>query len=510
MKNFLLDIYRYVLLLFVCMACDIVMAQDEDNTCRIIDGLQVHAETSVTVSDGKFAPLWLSSNRHGRVSPFGDSSYERVGAFRSMDVDSARNWRLGYGVDLMLNQNAQSKLFLHQAYAQIGYRKAVLTLGSKERQVEFRNNDLTSGGLSLGINAQPIPMAMLDIEDIRLANWWTMKLRGGYGMTTDGDWQEDWVKDTPYKHHTSNILYHEKAFFWKFGREDRFPLTFDFGLQFMTQFGGKSYQAYSKEGYIGLPTQQSSEDLKAFLNALVLVGSSDTADGLEKNSAGNTVGSYNMRLTYHGRDYAYSDFVDKWSASLYFERLFEDASNLTPQYGIYDHLLGVEVKLPRNPWISNVVVEHLSTKDQAGAVFFDGSMDMKDRFAGRDDYYNHSFYVGWQYYGMSLGTPLLMSPIYNADHALRFKSNRTQAWHFALAGMPLPELKWRAMYTMTKDWGTYDVPFDDIVRQHHALVEATYSPRWMKDVSATLGLAKSWGGIIGTTSGCQLSLRYNL
>lgn len=501
---------RCAVLLLAGIGSSAVLAQEETGKWNLAEGIDIQAEASATVSSGKLAPLWLSANRHGEVSPFGNSAYERIGMFRSASVDSARTWRVGYGVDVTLNQHAQSKLFIHQAYAQIGYKKTTLTIGSRERQVELRNNELTSGGLSLGINARPIPMAMLDIEDIKLTSWWKMNLRGGYGMTTDGDWQEKWVECTTRKHHVSNILYHEKAFFWKFGKLDRFPVTFDFGLQFMTQFGGKSYQAHSVGDYSGLPTQESAEDLKAFWDALILVGSSDTADGLEKNSAGNTVGSYNMRLTYHGRDYDYSDFVEKWSASLYFERMFEDASNLTSQYGIYDHLLGVEVNLPRNPWISNVVVEHLSTKDQAGAVFFDGSTDMKDRFAGRDDYYNHSFYVGWQNYGMSLGTPLLMSPIYNADHELRFKSNRTQAWHFALAGSPLPELKWRAMYTMTKDWGTYDVPFDDIVRQHHMLIEATYAPRWMKGVSTTFGLAKSWGSIIGTTSGCQLSVRYNI
>lgn len=503
--------YYHKIILFGCLVSSSAfsaMAQDAFNDLWRDNTLSI--EACGTVSSGDFAPLWLASNRQGIVSPYGNSAYERVIYGRSEKADSAREWRRGFCIDVVNYHHAQTALMVHQAYASVGWKKATLTIGKKDREIEFRNNSLTSGGLSLGINAEPIPQAMLDIEDIKLTKWWTMRLRVSYGLTTDGGWQKEWVENTPYKHHTSNYLYHEKAFYWEFGREEKFPVTFDFGMQFMTQFGGRAYNVQSKEGYAGMPTMESPEGIEAFWNALILVGSSDATDGKEKNAAGNTLGSYNMRLTYHGGDNASVDRQEKWNVSLYFERLFEDASNLTAQYGIYDHLLGLELSIHRNRWLSNVLVEHLSTKDQAGAVFFDGSDDMKDRFAGRDDYYNHLFYVGWQNYGMSLGTPLLMSPIYNADHALRFKSNRTQAWHFALAGQPLRDLKWRMMYTQTKDWGTYDIPFDDVVSQKHVFVETSYSPRWMKKMTTTLGFAKSWGGVFGNNTGCQLAVRYNI
>jgi hypothetical protein len=48
------------------------------------------------------------------------------------------------------------------------------------------------------------------------------------------------------------------------------------------------------------------------------------------------------------------------------EHLFEDHSQLGMQYGFWkDMLLGVEVNLPENPYLSCIVYEHLGTKTKA-------------------------------------------------------------------------------------------------------------------------------------------------
>lgn len=462
------------------------------------DTLMVFGEISGTASSGTFAPLWLSSNRQGVVSARDASAYERLGATYAtrlgQSADSARQWRLTLGADVLLAQGDEYKFFIHQAYAALSWRKATLCVGQREREIDLRLNRLTSGGLSLGINAHPIPMALLSIDYFSVPgtrHWWKMRGRVGYGRTTDGRWQDGWVEQG---RHTSDILYHEKALYWKFGREERFPLTFEIGLQMMTQFGGTSH-------YPGGPDIRMPETLSAFWHALWPMGSEDPTDGNYSNAAGNTLGSYNMALTWHGGG---------WTCRAYFERLFDDQSMLTTQYGIYDHLLGLDLTLPRNPYVTSLLVEHLSTRDQAGPLYHDTTANIPDSYTGRDNYYNHGIYAGWQNWGRSLGTPLLTSPIYSPAHVLRFMNNRVAAWHAGLSGDPSPFLSWRLLATLTRNWGTYDTPLPDVARQQHYLAEATLTPRRAPLWRLTLAAGYDHGSLLGNSLGGTLTLRRTL
>lgn len=490
--------YTILLLTLICS-----LPSNGQNESRINDGVTINIETLGTASSDDNAPLWLTSNKHGLVSPYSNSSYERVSLTRDLSIDSLRRWQRGYGVDLQFSQNSQSELFLHQAYIQVGLQKAVLTLGSKEHDIDLRNNELTSGGLSQGINARPIPEALLSIDYFSIPytnHWWKWKGRAGFGMTTDGAWQEDWVRDKQTMKYTSNTLFHEKALYWKLGREEVFPFTYEIGIQMFNIFGGTAYNVVGR-GTEGTTTIEQPTDFNAFWHAFMPVGSNDVTDGVNKNSAGNTLGSYNMRLQYNS---------DSWTIGAYFERFYEDHSMLTVQYGIYDHLIGIDAKLPKNKYVSHALAEHISTKDQSGAVYHDGTNNIPDAIAGRDNYYHHHIYSGWQHWGYSIGNPLITSPIYNADKQLTFHNNRIQAWHFGLDGDPAPQLHWRALATFTRNWGTYAEPYPEIENEQHYLIEARYSPSQMRGVSSTLSLGLSHGAIIGNTFGVQLSIRKSL
>lgn len=467
---------------------------------RLTDGIEASWEASGVASSGDFAPLWISSNKHGIVSPYGNSAYEGIALNRDTSMDSLYNWKFGYGVELLLKQNATSSFNIQQAYAQVGYKGITLTLGAKEREIDLRNNELTSGGLSLGTNATPLPMAMVDLDYFSIPHtndWWKWRMRLGYGFTTDGNWQKRWVGDTSTMRYTSNVLYNEKALYWKFGNEKHTPLSFEIGLQMMCLFGGTTYNAVGR-GIKDSETIHHPADLHAFWAALMPIGTKDATDGVNHNAQGNTLGSYNMRLQWKTAD---------WSVGAYFERFFEDHSMLTVQYGIYDHLIGVDATLPKNKIVSNILVEHISTKDQSGAVYHDGTANMPDAIAGRDNYYNHRLYAGWQHWGMGIGNPLLISPIYNADHNLLFVSNRMQAWHIGLSGKPSAELHWRTLASFTKHWGSYAFPLPDIVNESHLLAEVTYQPKWASNSCATLAVGSTHSKLVDNTIGTQLTIR---
>lgn len=472
--------------------------------CAPTSAQEVFVEASATASSGDYAPLWLSANRQGIVSPYANSAYERVGYSQEFTAgnDSTNAWKFNIGADVMLTQNAQSNFFIHQLYGEVAYKKLCLTVGQKERMVNFRNNRLTSGGMSQGINAQPIPEALLYIDyfSAPYTNHW-LHLRGriGYGKTTDQNWQKEWVAKG--RRHTSNTLYHEKAFEFKIGREEKYPLIFEFGLQMMTQFGGTSYDVDGGRSHDDNAPVVMAENLNAFWHAFWPMGSSDAIDGMHPNAEGNIVGSYNLAFTWKKED---------WYLRAYYERVFEDQSMLTVQYGLFDHLAGFEAKFRDNPYVSHVLVEHISTKDQAGPIYHDATVNIPESYTGRDNYYNHGLYTGWQNWGMGIGHPLLTSPIYNTDHHLVFRSTRIRALHLGIDGNPTSELAWRAMATITRNWGTYSEPYDDIIHQQHYMAELSYAPQRLSNWSGTLGIGLDHGKLIGNSFGAQCTIRYNI
>ena len=477
-------------------------AQEGNN---LTSGLELGVEVSGTVASGDYAPLWLSSNKSGLSSIEIWSNYERVSLMRKSNNDSLRNWRRGYGADLAVAFNSARTFVVQQAFVEFGYKKANLIIGSQEHPILLRNQALTSGGLSLGINARPIPQIRVDIDYFTFPGtkgWWKWKMWASYGVLTDGKWQKNFADDIPnlVTRYTDNTMYHEKALYWKFGKEDcAFPLTFDIGLQMGTQFAGKTHNMYAQRGN----DLQHPTGFSAYMDALLCSGS-DVTDGPNPNTAGNHVGSYNMALTWHG---------DGWKVKGYFERLFEDQSMLTVQYGIQDHLVGVEAELPKNPVLTGIVVEHLSTYTQTGPVFHDESPQLSDKMNGRDDYYNHNMYSGWQFYGYGMGHPFLTSPIYNEGGErekmgrLQFYNNRVKAWHFGFSGNPCDEVGYRILMSFTRNWGTHVYPFQDMMKQQYVLAETNYRPHWAKDWSGTLGLSYDHGDLLGNSFGGQLTIR---
>lgn len=466
---------------------------------------EVFVEASGTTSSGKYAPLWLTANKHGLVSPYGSSAYERAGINGTVDIDSAHQLKLDYCLDLQLQQNGQADFMVHQAFAELQWMKAHLIIGQKHHELDYRNERLTSGGLGNGINALPIPVALVKIDYFSTPftnHWWKMRFRFGYGKTTDGGWQKRWIAED--EKYTSNTLYHEKVITWKFGREEIFPLALEGSLQMMTQFGGTSYNTGGRNYHDKKPIVHP-ENLKAFWQALWPIGSSDVTDGNNPNSAGNTFGSYVFALGWYANT---TEPIDKqWYMRAYFERMFEDQSMLTVQYGIYDHLLGFEVALPKNRYVSHFLVEHISSKDQAGPVYHDSSQNIPESYCGIDNYYNHGLYTGWQHWGIGMGNPLFRSPIYNKRHAIIFENNRLQAWHIGVDGNPSDEWSWRLLASFTRNWGTYTYPYPDIKSQIHYLAEATFSPKRLSGWQGTIAIGYDRGKEFGNSTGIQMTIR---
>ena len=486
------------------------------------DGLTYRVEAQATMSgSGDNTPLWLNGNKYGLSSLSSSNGYLRAALERPLAADSLRQWGVGYGVDVAAAYNNTSSFIVQQAYVEGRWRKSTLLLGSKELPLEMKNQELSTGSQVLGINARPIPQIRLaypDYVDVPLtARWVQFKGHLAFGRFTDDGWQKDFTDQK--SQFTEDVLFHSKAGFLKVGKPGgRFSA--EAGMEMACQFGGTAYQ------YIGgklVDQGINSLSLKSFIRAFVPGGNDrddQKPDQPYKGAEGNHLGAWLVRLNYE---------LPTWAVHLYGEHYFEDLSGMFQLdydnyttgskwmekhghrfllYDFKDMLLGVELNLKQNDWLNSVVLEYIHTKYQSGPIYFDHQQYLPDHIGGKDGYYQHGIYTGWQHWGQVIGNPLYRSPLYNTNGAIQVQDNRFYAWHLGLSGDPLPGLHYRLLGTVQKGFGTYGSPFDDPQCNVSLLAEAAYQlpDRMAKGWGVKCGVGYDHGGLLGNNLGVQLTV----
>lgn len=498
-----------LLLLAVCVAM-----QAERRPLSLTDSLHYKVEMQATLSSGDHTPLWLNANRYGLSSLEKTNGYLRAAVERPLSASDGQKWALGYGLDIAGAYHFTSKAIVQQAYVEGRWLKGVLTIGAKQQPMELKNQELSSGSQTLGINARPIPQVR-----VALADYWTIPYTHGwlsikghiaYGMQTDDRWQKDFTQQQ--SRYTEHSLYHSKAGYLKIGKEDGwYPVSLELGLEMACQFGGTTYMLEDDPNV----TIQNAHNLKAFYHAFIPTGN-DATDGGWNNAAGNHLGSWLMRLNF---DY------DRWYLGIYADKFFEDNSSMLHisfdgwgegdeqwtkkerRYFLHsfkDWMLGAELKLKQNDWLNNIVAEFLYTKYQGGPVYHDHTRAISEHICGRDQFYNNGLQTGWQHWGQVMGNPLYRSPLYNEDGTICVLNNRFVAWHLGLAGDPIDRLHYRLLATWQRGWGTYDNLFRDPETSVSLMGEACYTFPQGWQLKGALGFDA--GKIYGKNFGVQTTI----
>lgn len=471
---------------------------------RLGENVEYEVEASEMGATGHTAPLWFSANRHGFSSIENTSGYVRAAIERKIDTDSAHHWKFGYGVDVAVPYGFTSKWVVQQLYGEAQWHKFRVSFGSKERTQEFKDDKLSTGGMTFSTNARPIPQLRAE-----LADWWnitghahflSIKGHAAYGMMTDGDWQERFVGgEDSNKIFAKKTLYHSKAGYFKLGDERRFPLTGMFGLEMVAMFSGEVWNVADRAGTSNTNFDSHvvmSHGIRDFIDAFI-PGGSDVNDGAYANAAGNQLGSWVFSLDWT---------APTWSLHGYLDHYFDDHSQMFFQYGWVDNLVGIEARLPKNPFVSTIVYEHLNTSDQSGSVYHDATNVLPLQISGKDTYYNHHIYGAYHHWGQVMGNPLLLSPLYNDDNRLLLYNNRVRANHIGLRGNPCPDVSWRALCTFHHALGTYDVYVND-AKSVFFMAEANYTPHQLNGWEFSLGLGANTGDLIGNSFGMQATVR---
>lgn len=490
---------------------------DEDDEDEIAKNahLRIDIEAQASLSDEK-TPLWLNANKYGLSSLEKSNGYLRASAIHDMkpyDSEDEKKLDYAYGLDIAGAYGYTSTVVIQQAYGEVRWLRGKLTVGSKNWGLELKDNQLSSGSQTLGINARPVPQVRIALDE-----FWpipgtkgAINLKGhiAYGMMTDNKWQKDFTaQKTKY---VENGLYHSKAGYIKFGKEYS-NLSFTIGAEMVTMFGGTTYN------FGDIPSVENGSGLKAFWNAFIPTSSQgEVIETTYQNVAGNMLGSWVARLDYSN---------DYWSSAVYFDHFFEDFSSMLLLdydgygtgdewnvkkdrrffvYDLKDMMLGFEWKKKLPSAIDAIVLEYIYSKYQCGPLYHDHTITIPDHVCGKDDYYNNYVQPPYQHWGQVLGNPLYLSPIYNTDELLEVENNRFFALHLGIGGHISDNLSYRVLTSYQDALGTYSRPYNAYKKNLNFMAEATY--KFPKHWQATAAIGIDRGNVHGNNTGAQLTVR---
>lgn len=478
--------YSIVFLLIITSSL-ICVAQAPDNHLSEKTAIDVNIATLGTFSGGDNGPFWLTNNQYGLGSTENNSGYLRAQTFAKKKL--ADKLKLQLGVDIIAAHNLNSDFHFQQLYADFTYKNVKLSIGSKERAPLFKNELLSTGGMTLSNNARPIPQVEVSLPDFVTVPYTKglLEVMGGisYGKFIDDKFKLNNAADGNY---AKEILYHRKYGFVKF--ENNQTWNFIMGLEMDTQWGGHFYK--NDEFWWNSPAR-----FKDFFRVLVpMSGGSDSNMTDQVNILGNVYGSLHFITNYRKESY---------TVKAYIERFFEDHSGLFFK-SVPDGLYGIELNLKKKGWITGVLFEYLHTKNQSGPFLWDKSEEIPVQVSGGDNYYNHIDYISLSNYGFVMGNPLLTSPIYNNGSSLTVFNTRLSSFHGGITGYINNNLKYRALFTYSQSWGTPLIPSRSIRNQFSTMLEATYSNDKLSGWLFSGAFSYDKSDMIGDNAGVQFKV----
>lgn len=476
--------------------------------------MEYHASVTAQTSSESLAPYMLGSWNRGRYAE-GNGIWQEAGIMKHLDTDRRFSWSAGFDylagagsktdyarwnepTESWGTSAARRNAFrITQIFGQLKYRAVQLTVGMKNTTSGIVDDRLSSGDLTRSCNASPIPgvsVGFLDFVDIPLTNGW-VQINGEimYGKMMDSDFKK---REFNYYYGVlaDGIHYNYKRCYFRTNPSKNFHVTL--GMQAAAFYGGVSYTY--RRGTLKSAEHHGS-GLKDMLQAFV------PRPGGEEYYTGSHLGSWDLKATYRLHDGS--------RINAYFEWPWEDGSGIGKMNG-WDGLWGIQYDFARNGIVTKAVVEYLDFTNQSGPMHFDPDDNPESPLSGRaqgaDNYYNNDYYGAYSNFGMSIGTPFLLAPIYNRNGSLDFLHNRARGFHAAVEGNPTERFSYRLMVGYETAGGAGRVP--DFRKSHStsAMVEGNLCPiRKLPQFGLGLTVAFDKGSLRGDNFGARLQLSYN-
>ena len=432
--------------------------------------------TEALVGTGDYTAFQLATNRHHVLGTRSNTAYLRgaVNAAHSFTKDLT----LSGAVDAIASVHADHKTYLQQCYVNLSYQSFFIEAGSREEKPVLRDDLLSSGAFIKGTNAKPIPQVHFGTNGFWTVpltkDWLQIDFDFGYGKFMDDDYHEKmfWREDSKNLRYAIGTYYHQKHLYFRSNPNKRFFAVA--GIEHFVQFAGTRYE-YDEDHE--LIAKDKPANLKAFWDVIFPWGDSNYFENnsMEDWVFGNHIGMMTVQLGWNiNKDHQIQAYLDN---------PFEDGSGMRKGNG-WDGLWGLQYSnnAVGRQLVRKAVFEYLQTTNQGGPLHWDNGdypesvrKQMYGYVTGNDNYYNHSFYDGYAYYGMTPGNALLLSPIYNEDGLLLFSDNRVRAWHLGVNGELTDHLSYLIKGSYREGWGTYHTPL--FVKHHSfdAMVQGIYT-----------------------------------
>lgn len=478
----------------------------------------VPVEYSVSVtaqaSSNSLAPYMLGSWNQGRYAE-GNGIWQEASVAKRLDMSKRFDWSvaaaylagIGSRTDYARwneddhtwsdNPVGRNAFRITTLYGELKYRACFLTIGMKSYSSGIVDDELSSGDLVRSNNASPVPgigVGFLDFVDIPFTKGW-VQINGElmYGKMMDSKF-----KEREFNHYSGlealNILYNYKRCYFRTNPDKNFHVTI--GMQASAFFGGSAYEY--KLGKI-VASDERGFHVKDLLQAFF------PREGGEAYYEGSHLGSWDLKATYR--------FKDGSRLNAYFEWPWEDGSGIGRMNG-WDGLWGLQYDFARGGAVTKVVMEYLDFTNQGGPIHYapddHPNSSMTGQASGSDDYYNNGFYGAYTNYGMSIGSPFLVSPLYNRDGMLSYLHNRARGFHVAVEGRPTERMCYKVMAGYAVAGGSGWFPAYRKSHSASALVEWRMSPlRRMPGLELGVKMAFDKGDLRGDNFGAQLQMCYS-
>ena len=410
------------------------------------------SEASITttglVGSGNNLPFWMTHNQLGKYSTTGNWQELTEGNF-SGGTKLYGNLNLIYGADLALlitGKGVDPKII--QAYLGLSGKVIRIQAGAFADDELMGGLSSTNGDLLRSLNFRPYPKVRLStpgfIPFLFAKSWFRFNAEYDEGLLTD-----ERIVDRPHLHHKSLMMQFRTSS----------TLRFVLGLNHYVFWGGRSDQ------YGQLP-----DNLKSYVR--YVIGSAGNSDFLATdrlNVAGDHLGSY---LFTAEKDF--ENFQLEFRAS----HPFEDGSGMGFD-NMKDNLYSFHFRKNKTgSLLDEFVFEYLHSKHQSG----DRNLELgvaEDHKRGGDNYFNHGIYqTGFTYRGQSMGTPLFEPIRYNqAGVVTGVSNNRVSAFQLGAKGTLSNAFSWKGMMTYSRNFGTYDQPFNSLKQQIYSLAELSWKSK---------------------------------
>lgn len=467
-------------------------------------------------STGDFAPYFIGSLNGGRSAR---SSSALLDLKASVPFDLSKRFSWGAGAEILTGYSASATydrwnetdhswttatnrpapIWIQQLYAEIKYRSVFLRVGQKEHHSAILDEKVSSGDLTRSSNARPIPGAeigFIDFQNIPFTNGW-VQIDGviEYGRFTDDGFTHDQFNYYNYIL-TSDLWYTYKRCYFRTKPSQRFSVTL--GMQTAGQFGGSTWR-YNNGKII-------SSEIRGFhlkdVFRMFFPIQGDTKDGFYE---GNSLGSWDFKARYLLKSGHEISFAFQWP--------WEDGSGIGRRNG-WDGLWGLYYKAPGKGLITAAAIEYLDFTDQCGPIHwapvdFPGTTNTSHATGG-DDYYNNETYCRYANYGLGIGSPFPVAPLYNLNGFPAFAHNRARGIHVAVEGSFASGWDYSLKYSWQEAWGSGRVPQNYALIDNSAMATIKWNASALVDgLSVNARIAFDTGKLRGNNFGTLVGITYS-